>query len=296
MSVVLLVAMTSCGSTTYLITSSSENLRSLTKITEEGNSCYSPSGGFDSNAIFFTVAGSSENGYEPYIYKKDNPLAPAKVEIACGHSSTYCSKTDRVAFSRVVNGHSDIYMMSAGKNKALIPVTETAGVGEYSPSFSKDGKLLAYQKELPNTKNDEIWLKNLSTGETMLLGSGVTPSISPDGNKIAFSKIESSNTSNIWVMDIDGSNAQQLTASKDAFAYCPMWSPSGKKIVFQSNKKKSNFDIFVMNANGTGLVQLTNNDSDDVEPFWSTDEYIYMSSDRGAKKGNFNIWRFSYDD
>ncbi len=295
MSVVLLVAMTSCGSTTYLITSDSESLRSLTKITEEENPCYSPAGG-DSCSIFFTVGGTFENGFEETIYKKNNPLAPAKVEIARGYSPAYCSKTDRVAFSRAVNGRSDIYMMSAGKNKALIPVTETAGVGEYNPSFSKDGKLLAYQKESPNAKNDEIWLKNLSTGESMLLCSGVTPSISPDGKKIVFSKIESDNTSNIWVMDIDGSNAQQLTASKDAFAICPRWSPSGQKIVFQSNKKKNNFDIFVMNANGTGLMQLTNNDSDDQSPFWSTDGYIYMSSDRGAKKGKYNIWRFRYDD
>lgn len=97
-------------------------------------------------------------------------------------------------------------------------------------------------------------------------------------------------------MNIDGSNAQQLTVSKDEFAGFPKWSPSGRKIVFQSNKKRGNFDIFVMNANGTGLVQLTTNESDDLTPFWAQDGYIYISSDRGDRKGNYNIWRFIFED
>ncbi len=51
-----------------------------------------------------------------------------------------------------------------------------------------------------------------------------------------------------------------------------------------------------MNSDGTGLMQLTTNESDDLTPFWSKDGYIYISSDRGGKKGHFNIWRFLYMD
>ncbi len=292
----LLVAMTSCfGSKTYLITSGSENLRSLTKITEGKNSCQNPGGSVESNTLFFTMTVD----YETSIYKKDNPVAPTQVQITSGNNClypTYCVASDRVAFSRLVNGYYDIYMMPAGKGNALIPVTETARDNELAPSLSPDGTFLAYQKGNLNSIDAEIWLKNTTTGENMLLGKGSTPSISPDGKKIAYAKVESNNSRNIWVMDIDGSNAQQLTVSKEEFAGFPKWSPSGRKIVFQSNKKKGNFDIFVMNANGTGLVQLTTNESEDLTPFWSKDGYIYISSDRGASRGNFNIWRFLYDD
>lgn len=292
----LIVAMTSCfGTKTYLITSGSENLRSLTKITEGKNSCQYPGGSVESNTLFFAMTVDYETG----IYKKDNPVAPAQVQITSGTSClypTYCVTTDRVAFSRLVNGYYDIYMMPAVQGNALIPVTETNRDNELSPSLSPDGTLLAYQKGNLNSMDAEIWLKDTTTGENMLLGKGATPSISPDGKKIAYAKIESNNSRNIWVMNIDGSNAQQLTISKEEFAGFPKWSPSGKKIVFQSNKKKGNFDIFVMNANGTGLVQLTTNESEDLTPFWSKDGYIYMSSDRGDKRGNFNIWRFMYED
>jgi len=295
MGAALLAAMTSCGSKTYLITSGSENLRALTKVTEGKNSCENPGGSVVSNTLFFTMTVD----YETSIYKKDNPVAPAQVQITSGNNSlypTYCVATDRVAFSRLVNGYYDIYMMPAVKGNALIPVTETARDHELVPSLSPDGTLLAYQKGSLNSSDAEIWLKNTTTGENMLLGKGATPSISPDGKKIAYAKIESNKSRNIWVMDIDGSNAQQLTVSKEEFAGFPKWSPSGRKIVFQSNKKKGNFDIFVMNANGTGLVQLTTNESEDLTPFWSKDGYIYISSDRGATRGNYNIWRFLYDD
>lgn len=291
----LLMSLASCGSKTYLITSGSENLRSLTKVTEGKNSCEEPGGSVESNTLFFTMTVD----YETSIYKKDNPVAPAQVQITSGNNSrypTYCVATDRVAFSRLVNGYYDIYMMPAVKGNALIPVTETSRDHELVPSLSPDGTLLAYQKGSLNSSDAEIWLKNVTTGENMLLGKGATPAISPDGKKIAYAKIESNKSRNIWVMDIDGSNAQQLTVSKEEFAGFPKWSPSGRKIVFQSNKKKGNFDIFVMNANGTGLVQLTTNESEDLTPFWAKDGFIYISSDRGDKRGNYNIWRFLYDD
>lgn len=294
--VALLATMTSCGAKTYLITSGSENLRSLTKITEGENPCTDPGGSIHSNTLFFVM--KVDNEYN--IYKKDNPVAPAQIQVTSGANSidpTYCVATDRVAFSRQVNNYQfDIYMMPATKGNALIPVTETNRDIEMVPSFSSDGTYLAYQKGSANSADAEIWLKNLTTGENMLLGKGATPSISPDGKKIVYAKVESGNTRNIWVMDLDGTNAQQLTVSKEEFAGYPKWSPNGKKIVFQSNKKKGNFDIFVMNANGTGLVQLTTNESDDLTPFWSHDGYIYISSDRGGKAGNYNIWRFFYLD
>lgn len=292
----MLIIMTSCfGSKAFLVTSGSENLRSLTKITDGENTCMYPGGSVDSTMLFFamTINGSTS------IYRKEKPTAPAQVQLTSGNSCTfptYCAATDRIAFSREINGFYDIYMLAVTKANALIPITETNRENEIVPSISPDGTCVAYQKGNLNSIDAEIWVKNIATGENMLLGKGSTPSISPDGKRIAYAKIESNNSRNIWVMDIDGSNAQQLTVSKEEFAGFPKWSPSGHKIVFQSNKKKGNFDIFVMNNNGTGLVQLTTNESEDLAPFWSKEGYIYFTSDRGDKKNHYNIWRFYYED
>lgn len=232
--------------------------------------------------LFFTMSVNNELS----IYKKENPLAPAQVQITSGSNCafpTYCSATDRVTFSKQMNGlYYDIYMMPVGKGNALIPVTETNRNSEYVPSFSPDGKYLAYQKG--GTTDGEIWIKDLTSGENMLLGKGIDPSISPAGKKIVYGKVESGNTSNIWVMEVDGSNAQQITTSKEEYSAFPKWSPSGRKIVFQSNKKKSNFDIFVMNADGTGLMQFTTRESSDIQSFWSQNGCIYIIRPRRSER------------
>lgn len=96
-------------------------------------------------------------------------------------------------------------------------------------------------------------------------------------------------------MNIDGSNAIQLSAGKSEKAAYPCWSPDGKRIVYQSkdlaNNKTTN-DIYIINSDGNGLIQVTANDSDDKVPYWSNDNNIYFVSDRGSKAGNDQVWRF----
>ena len=55
-------------------------------------------------------------------------------------------------------------------------------------------------------------------------------------------------------------------------------------------------DIYIVNIDGDNLTQLTKNKSFDMEPYWTTDGYLYFTSDRGNKKGNYQIWRFKLDD
>lgn len=64
----------------------------------------------------------------------------------------------------------------------------------------------------------------------------------------------------------------------------------------QLRKTKKDPDIYIVNVDGDNLTQLTKNKSNDMEPYWTTDGYLYFSSDRGNKKGNYQIWRFKIDD
>ena len=188
---------------------------------------------------------------------------------------------------------------------------------ENNPCFSKNGKILVYDKQSYTyyskmtfatlmglgtssviVENSELWIKNLETGESTLIGNGYQPTLSPDDSKIAYVKYSSDAKScSIWIMDIDGSNQVQLTDAKKGYAFNPCWSPDGKRIVFQSTKKdKKDPDIYIVNIDGDNLTQLTKNKSFDMEPYWTTDGYLYFTSDRGNKKGNYQIWRFKLDD
>ena len=80
-----------------------------------------------------------------------------------------------------------------------------------------------------------------------------TPTVSPDGTRVAYTRTERLN-GDIWVMDADGSNPQQLTTSSGN-DFAPAWSPDGPRIYFSSNRDGSQIHVFVMNADGTARPQ-----------------------------------------
>jgi len=101
----------------------------------------------------------------------------------------------------------------------------------------------------------------------------------------------------LWIMTIDGDSPRQLTTPDLGYATRPNWSPDGTKLVFQLTKKnKQDFDIYTIDINGENLRQHTTNPANDFSPYWSKDNFIYFSSDRGAKKGMFQIWRFKIEE
>lgn len=299
------VLLSSCKSTKeYLITSGSENLQALTKITDNaGQTISAVATSPTSPTIFLAVW----NGAAQNIYKKENPTSAAMSQITSGDINcslpAYNPATDRLAFTyrtRYDNSSwtkGDIYTLGFNNVNALSPVTQSATIEEYNPSFTPDGEIICYQSKAGSS--GEIWTKNLKTNETTLLGSGMLPKISPDGSKIVFSRYKNSapdSPASIWVMNIDGTNVTEIMSNPNQRMFSPSWSPDGTKIVFEAASKKggkyNTSDIFLMNSDGGALTQLTTNDSNDTSPVWSYDGYIYFISDRGGKKGNNQVWRF----
>jgi Tol biopolymer transport system component len=81
--------------------------------------------------------------------------------------------------------------------------------------------------------------------------------------KIAFARGPSSSSTDIYVMDVDGSNQTRIGAGND-----PRWSPNGARIAFISGFP---LQIYSMNANGSDVKRLTNGTQDDGFPAWSPD-------------------------
>lgn len=125
-------------------------------------------------------------------------------------------------------------------------------------SFSPDGKHLYLTISSGGTPNifkttieGEV-VKQITNGPAGAMN--VEPSVSPDGNKIAFTSDRAGRTM-IYIMNADGSNPVRRTFAGQ-FNASPAWSPDGKQIAF-AGWLDDHFDIFTMNADGTGMLRIT---------------------------------------
>jgi len=87
--------------------------------------------------------------------------------------------------------------------------------------------------------------------------------------RMVFSTIFFGGDKEIWSINPDGSDLQQLTTDP-AQDVEPAVSADGLKIAFVS-RRDGDDEVFVMNLDGSGQTQLTHNEVRDREPAWSPD-------------------------
>jgi Tol biopolymer transport system component/TolB-like protein/DNA-binding winged helix-turn-helix (wHTH) protein/Tfp pilus assembly protein PilF len=150
-----------------------------------------------------------------------------------------------------VPNNSDIFIYTL-ETGAITPVVESPFF-DSDPIFSPDGKSIAYASDVEG--NFEIYTRVLATGETKRLtygpGHEAFPSYSPDGTQIIFnSDVEKENT-DVYLMNVDGSNVRKITDAPGWDA-CPSncWSPDGTQVLLLSDRG-GNENIYVMNIEPT---------------------------------------------
>ncbi|MEC9479269.1 MAG: amidohydrolase, partial [Pseudomonadota bacterium] len=115
----------------------------------------------------------------------------------------------------------------------------------------------------------------------------IHPSISPDGKQIAFIS-DKDGLSNVWVMDIDGSNLRQVTKEKSNLIHSPKWSPDGEYLVvtkgIMSSRSIPAGEIWMYHKSGGDGLQIKARNSGKrdqqniADPVFSHDgKYIYFT-------------------
>jgi TolB protein len=103
--------------------------------------------------------------------------------------------------------------------------------------------------------------------DKILVVAAYSPAWSPDGTRIAFSGYNHGGSSSggganydVYVMNADGSELQNLTTSPDDVAKGasqgpPVWSPDGTMLAFEGDDGKDD-GVYAMNADGSGFRWL----------------------------------------
>lgn len=116
--------------------------------------------------------------------------------------------------------------------------------------------------------------KLLDSESFMEMESVGNPDISPDGKNIIFTrtwvdKINDRSNSNLWIVDVEGNKARELTPGnwRDS---SPVWSPDGKKIAFISDRDGTS-QVHVLWLETREVAQLTHVENTPSSLAWSPD-------------------------
>jgi Tol biopolymer transport system component len=173
------------------------------------------------------------------------------------------------------------------------------GAEDSWPRWSPNGRWIAFHSNVDG--NFEIYVirpdgKDL-TRVTEYAGLDQYPEWSPNGNQLAIRR-----DTDLYLIDLDGSNPIQLTAGTTGFNQMASWSPDGKQLAFLSNRLGYG-SVFVTDADGNNQINLTPK-PDDVPasawgsraPAWSRNgQYIYFTGRRPVTSVNENIFVMNAD-
>jgi len=202
----------------------------------------------------------------------------------------------------VFEARGDVFTVPA-ENGPVVNVTRSSGVAERTPTWSPDGKTLAYWSDRSGEYELTIRAADGNDAERAVtsLGKGFRyqPVWSPDSRKLAY--IDEG--MRLRITDLDTKQTRQVDQSPywisqgglDNFRIA--WSPDSRFLAFDRNGSTENGAIFIVEAKTGEKHQVTSGYFNDDQPTFDPEgKYLFFTSDRTFDPvyGRFdNSWTYA---
>jgi Tol biopolymer transport system component len=188
-----------------------------------------------------------------------------------------------IAFDAASGKGVDVFTTTNGAAPAPLPLS----VGEFNgdPAYSPDGTQISFDQDsgpsAPTVHGIFIANANGSGARRVTTGIPTTSAYdtqsqwSPDGKRLAFTRVKNEQQAAVFVVNVDGTGLRRLTAwSLDAAN--PDWSPDGRTILFNTyyDPHRGKFaEIYAMSPDGShrALLTRTRPGVQSFAPAWSPD-------------------------
>jgi DNA-binding winged helix-turn-helix (wHTH) protein/Tol biopolymer transport system component len=233
------------------------------------------------------------------LYHWLSPLPPPRLLRTV--QLTHYSHLDGGWSKLVSDGARVFFLAREGNHWNLMQVPISGGEPQPFPSpfqntrildLSPDRSEFLVQSFTVPTSNLEFWTLPVVGGSSRRLGdvTGRDGAFSPDGGKIAYSKLDG-----IYICSRNGNDAHRIVSLPDV-SWGLTWSPNGEALRFTlEDQKTNNVSLWEVSADGTNLHPLLpewKQPSNECCGRWSDDGryYFFLSTQGDSLFGNSSVW------